>query len=46
MNVREVITLLPLGVFVIWIGLFPRPFVRVMENTLVHLLWQLRVFSH
>ena len=25
---------------------FIPPFVRVMENTLVHLLWQLRVFSH
>jgi NADH-quinone oxidoreductase subunit M len=46
MNLREVIYLLPLGVFVIWIGLFPRPLIRMMENTLGHLLWQLQVFSH
>jgi len=46
MNLREVIYLFPLGVFVIWIGLFPRPLVRMMENTLGHLLWQLQVFSH
>jgi NADH-quinone oxidoreductase subunit M len=46
MNLREVITLLPLGVFVLWIGFFPRPLVRLMENTLVHLLRQLQGFTH
>ena len=46
MNVREVIYLLPLGVFVLWIGLFPRPFIRIMETTLDHLLAQMQVFSH
>jgi NADH-quinone oxidoreductase subunit M len=46
MNLREVIYLLPLGVFVIWVGIFPRPLVRMMENTLGHLLRQLQGFSH
>ena len=46
MNLREVITLLPLGVFVLWVGFFPRPLVRMMENTLGHLLRQLQGFSH
>jgi NADH-quinone oxidoreductase subunit M len=46
MNLREVITLLPLGVFVLWIGFFPRPLVRIMENTLLHLLRQLQGFTH
>ncbi len=46
MNLREVIFMAPLGVFVFWIGLFPRPFIRIMEVTLGHLLAQLQVFSH
>lgn len=46
MNLREVIYLLPLGVFVLWVGIFPRPLVRMMENTLGHLLRQLQGFSH
>jgi NADH-quinone oxidoreductase subunit M len=46
MNLREVITLVPLGVFVLWVGFFPRPLVRVMENTLGHLLRQLQGFMH
>jgi NADH-quinone oxidoreductase subunit M len=46
MNLREVIYLLPLGVLVIWIGLFPQPLIRMMEKTLGHLLVQLQVFSH
>ncbi|MEW6334857.1 MAG: NADH-quinone oxidoreductase subunit M [Thermodesulfobacteriota bacterium] len=46
LNLREVVTLLPLGILVLWVGLFPRPFVRVMESTLGHLLRQLQGFSH
>jgi NADH-quinone oxidoreductase subunit M len=46
MNIREVIYLVPLGVFVIWVGLFPRPFIQVMEYTLGHLLAQLQVVAH
>jgi NADH-quinone oxidoreductase subunit M len=46
MNIREVMYLIPLGVFVIWIGLFPRPLIQVMENTLGHLLARLQALPH
>ena len=46
LNLREYITLVPLAVFVIWVGLFPAPFVKVMETTLVHLFMQLNKLSH
>ena len=46
LNVREIVYLTPLAVFVLWVGLFPSPFVRVMENTLVHLYMQLSKLSH
>ena len=46
LNVREFVYLTPLAVFVLWVGLFPSPFVRVMENTLVHLFMQLSKLSH
>ena len=46
LNIREYITLAPLAVFVIWVGLFPAPFVKVMESTLVHLFMQLSKLSH
>ncbi len=42
MNVREIIYLLPLGIFVIWVGFFPRPFVGIMETTLANLYTQLK----
>ncbi|MDI6725792.1 MAG: NADH-quinone oxidoreductase subunit M [Smithellaceae bacterium] len=34
MNFREIAYLLPLALFVFWVGLFPKPFVAAMENTL------------
>jgi NADH-quinone oxidoreductase subunit M len=40
LNLREIITLAPLLVFVFWIGLHPQPFVRVMHATVLHLLQQ------
>ena len=46
LNLREYITLAPLAVFVLWVGLFPAPFVKVMETTLVHLYMQLSKLSH
>ena len=46
LNLRESSTLAPLAVFVIWVGLFPAPFVKVMEATLVHLFMQLNRLSH
>ena len=45
LNVREFVYLTPLAIFVIWVGLFPAPFVRVMETTLVNLFMQLNKLS-
>jgi NADH-quinone oxidoreductase subunit M len=44
MNAREIIYLAPLVLFVIWMGLFPRPYVSVMEKSLVNLLDQMKPF--
>jgi len=44
MNAREVIYLLPLALFVVWMGLFPRPFVQVIEKTLMNLHSQMNIF--
>lgn len=44
MNMREVIFLVPLAILVLWMGLFPAPFVRTMEKTLTHLMTQIQVF--
>ncbi|MCX5817149.1 MAG: NADH-quinone oxidoreductase subunit M [Proteobacteria bacterium] len=46
MNAREVVYLLPLMLFVLWVGLFPRPYVYVMEKTLTHLFNQLQAILH
>ncbi|MDO9584997.1 MAG: proton-conducting transporter membrane subunit, partial [Syntrophales bacterium] len=46
LNIREFFYLLPLAVFVLWVGLFPLPFIRIMENTLTHLYVQLNNLSH
>ena len=46
LNAREIMYLVPLGIFVIWVGLFPRPFVQIMETTLMHLQMQLNNLSH
>jgi len=40
LNVREIITLTPFLVFVLWIGLNPQPFVNIMHESVVHLLQQ------
>ena len=37
---REIFTLVPLLVFVFWIGLHPEPFTRVMQASVQHLLQQ------
>jgi NADH-quinone oxidoreductase subunit M len=39
-NLREIITLAPLLVFVFWIGLHPAPFLDVMHASVQHLLTQ------
>ncbi len=46
MGIREIIYMTPLAIFVLWVGLFPRPFVNVMEYTLVNLATQLDKVSH
>jgi len=38
LDLREIITLAPLLLFVLWIGLQPGPFVRIMETSLNHIL--------
>jgi NADH-quinone oxidoreductase subunit M len=40
LELREIITLTPLLVFVFWIGLHPQPFVRVMHASVLHLVEQ------
>lgn len=44
MNIREVVYLIPLALLVVWMGLFPAPFVYTSEKTLAHLFAQLQVF--
>jgi NADH-quinone oxidoreductase subunit M len=44
MNLREIVYLVPLALLVIWMGLFPRPFVLITEKTLTHLLTQVQTF--
>jgi NADH-quinone oxidoreductase subunit M len=40
LRVREVLTLTPLLVFVLWIGLNPQPFTRVLHASVEHLVTQ------
>jgi NADH-quinone oxidoreductase subunit M len=40
LGIREVLTLAPLLIFVLWIGLNPAPFTRVMHASVQHLLEQ------
>lgn len=43
---REVLTLVPLLVFVFWIGLHPAPFTRVMDASVKHLMEQTHQTSY
>jgi NADH-quinone oxidoreductase subunit M len=43
MNFREVITLLPLILFVFWIGLYPNTFLDYMHTSVEHLVSQVNV---
>jgi NADH-quinone oxidoreductase subunit M len=45
LNLREIITLAPLLVFVFWIGLRPEPFLSVMHTSVAHLLTQVHAAS-
>ena len=44
MNVKEIAYLIPLAVFVLWMGLFPAPFVHTFERTITHLTSRLQVY--
>ncbi len=41
LNLREILALAPLAVFIIWIGFQPQPFVDVMRTSLSHILTQI-----
>jgi NADH-quinone oxidoreductase subunit M len=43
---REAVTLIPLAVFVFWIGIFPNPFLGIMHETVRHLLEQVNGTQH
>ncbi len=43
LNVREIITLAPLLLFVFWIGLNPGPFLDVMHASVNHLIEQVNI---
>jgi NADH-quinone oxidoreductase subunit M len=40
LSFREAMTLVPLAIFVFWIGVYPAPFLEVMHATVEHLLGQ------
>jgi NADH-quinone oxidoreductase subunit M len=40
LNLREILVLLPIVVFIVWIGVYPRPFLKRMEKSVSHVLTQ------
>ncbi|OGL39277.1 MAG: hypothetical protein A2042_07325 [Candidatus Schekmanbacteria bacterium GWA2_38_11] len=38
LNAREMATLIPLVVLIFWIGLYPKPFFKIMESSVTHLV--------
>ena len=38
LDVREVVALLSLAVFVLWVGFYPTPFLNIMHASVEHLL--------
>jgi NADH-quinone oxidoreductase subunit M len=39
-NIREMVAILPLAVFVLWVGLYPKPFLDIIDVSAKHLLMQ------
>ncbi|MCA1404366.1 NADH-quinone oxidoreductase subunit M [Ensifer sp. IC3342] len=39
-NAREMVAILPLAVFVLWVGLYPKPFLDIIDASVTHLLTQ------
>ena len=37
---RELAAILPLAVFVLWVGLYPKPFLNIIDASVKHLLEQ------
>ncbi|THK39475.1 NADH-quinone oxidoreductase subunit M [Ensifer sp. MPMI2T] len=37
-NAREMVAILPLAVFVLWVGLYPKPFLAIIDASVNHLL--------
>src|SRR5262249_28715288 len=42
MNYREIGYMLPLVILMFWIGLYPRPYLNLMQPTLIHYVAQLQ----
>ena len=40
LNLREVIILVPITLFIIWIGVYPKPLFQKMERSVQHLISQ------
>ncbi len=45
MNIREIVYLVPLAIFVLWIGFSPGPFLDVMHASVDHLVQQVQAGS-
>ncbi|WP_046117888.1 NADH-quinone oxidoreductase subunit M [Sinorhizobium sp. PC2] len=39
-NAREIVAILPLALFVLWVGLYPKPFLEIIDASVKHLLVQ------
>ncbi len=39
-NAREMVAILPLALFVLWVGLYPKPFLEIIDASVKHLLVQ------
>ncbi|MFQ5692975.1 MAG: proton-conducting transporter membrane subunit, partial [Nitrospinota bacterium] len=42
-NVREMVYMLPLILFMFWIGIYPKPYLRIMEPTVKNLVRQMEL---
>jgi len=40
LNARELVAILPLAVLVLWVGLYPKPFLGIVDASVTHLLEQ------
>ncbi|MCH8291241.1 NADH-quinone oxidoreductase subunit M [Candidatus Poribacteria bacterium] len=40
LNLREIVVLIPIVIFIVWIGVYPKPFLSRMEKSVNHVLTQ------